>query len=55
LDILEKEKENFDSKHFKSPATIADREAERYIKEYIGKHFPDHGFLGEEEGSDKKN
>jgi histidinol-phosphatase len=36
-----------------SPVTIADKEAERTIKKIISKQFPDHGFLGEEEGVDK--
>jgi histidinol phosphatase-like enzyme (inositol monophosphatase family) len=33
-----------------SPLTQADRESERAIRETIGKAFPDHGILGEEEG-----
>ena len=48
--IEEKELTDFDSKHFKSPATIADKLGEMHIKDTIKKHFPDHGFLGEEEG-----
>jgi histidinol-phosphatase len=45
------EKENLDktSKHYKSPATIADQEAESMIKKTIKKKFPHHWFLGEEE------
>jgi histidinol-phosphatase len=33
-----------------SPVTIADKEAERIIKEYLLGRFPEHGFLGEETG-----
>jgi histidinol-phosphatase len=33
-----------------SPVTIADRGAEQLIRELIGKHFPNDGFLGEEFG-----
>jgi histidinol phosphatase-like enzyme (inositol monophosphatase family) len=33
-----------------SPLTQADRESERAIRETIGRAFPDHGILGEEEG-----
>lgn len=33
-----------------TPVTIADREAERLIKETIAAVFPDHGFYGEETG-----
>jgi histidinol-phosphatase len=33
-----------------SPVTIADRRAERHIREVVAKHFPDDGLLGEEEG-----
>jgi histidinol phosphatase-like enzyme (inositol monophosphatase family) len=32
-----------------SYVTVADREAERYLRQEIGKHFPDDGVLGEEE------
>jgi histidinol phosphatase-like enzyme (inositol monophosphatase family) len=31
-----------------SPVTIADREAERLIRDRVGSRFPDHGVLGEE-------
>jgi histidinol phosphatase-like enzyme (inositol monophosphatase family) len=37
-------------KHDGSPLTQADRESERAIRETIGRAFPDHGILGEEEG-----
>ncbi len=33
-----------------SPVTIADREAERVLRERIAASFPDHAILGEEEG-----
>ena len=33
-----------------SPVTIADREAERILREIIGKYYPTHSILGEEEG-----
>jgi len=33
-----------------SPVTLADQESEQVIIETIKKHFPDHGFLGEETG-----
>ena len=33
-----------------SPVTVADREAERAAREWIGRRFPEHGILGEEEG-----
>jgi len=33
-----------------SPVTIADRNAEKTLREHILKHFPDDGFLGEEFG-----
>ena len=47
--MIHEKKADASSKHFKNPATIADEEAEHVIKEYIKKHFPDHGFVGEEE------
>ena len=33
-----------------SPVTIADREAERILRDYISARYPDHAILGEEEG-----
>ncbi|MDX6748829.1 histidinol-phosphatase [Geminicoccaceae bacterium 1502E] len=42
-----------DSKSDDSPVTIADREAEAAMRELIARHFPDHGVLGEEHGSDR--
>lgn len=35
-----------------TPVTVADQQAERIIKETILRTFPDHGFLGEEEGAE---
>ncbi|NJN15303.1 MAG: inositol monophosphatase family protein [Oscillochloris sp.] len=40
-----------DRKADDSPVTIADREAEAYLREAIGGRFPDHAILGEEAGS----
>src|SRR5260221_632976 len=43
---------NFDIKESDhSPVTLIDKQAEKIIKETIIQAFPDHGFLGEEEGS----
>jgi histidinol-phosphatase len=39
-----------DTKKDATPVTIADREAERILREQIGAAFPDHAILGEEEG-----
>lgn len=39
----------------KTPVTKADKEAEEIIVSTIRKAFPDHGFLGEEFGSDNEN
>lgn len=36
-----------------SPVTIADREAEAYLRERISSRFPDHGILGEEFGEER--
>jgi histidinol-phosphatase len=33
-----------------SPVTIADREAEQAAREWIGRRYPSHGILGEEQG-----
>jgi len=33
------------------PVTAADRDAERAMRELIGRHYPDHGILGEEDGA----
>lgn len=39
-----------DLKADETPVTIADREAERVLREHIARYFPDHSILGEEEG-----
>lgn len=36
----------------KSPVTVADRNAEEYIRVAVKRHFPDDGFLGEEFGAE---
>lgn len=36
-----------------SPVTIADREAERTIRATIAARFPEHGFIGEEQGVER--
>lgn len=52
ITLGEKETVDRTNKHFNNPATIADEQAESYIKNHIKKHFPDHNFLGEEEGKE---
>jgi len=37
-------------KHDHSPVTLADREAESFLRQTLGKSFPGDGFLGEEHG-----
>ncbi len=37
-----------DLKADESPVTVADRLAEEILRETLGRHFPDHGMLGEE-------
>lgn len=36
-----------------TPVTVADREAERVLREMIVRHWPDHGIIGEEFGEDR--
>jgi len=38
-----------------TPVTVADRAAERIIRETIGQAFPDHGIFGEEYGAENKD
>jgi histidinol-phosphatase len=38
-----------------TPVTVADREAERIIREIISSHYPEHGIFGEEYGSEDNN
>ncbi len=52
ITLGEKETVDRNNKHFNNPATVADEEAEAYIKSYIKEYFPDHNFLGEEEGKE---
>lgn len=40
-----------DLKADESPVTVADRQTEAFIRREIERKFPDHGILGEEEGS----
>jgi inositol-phosphate phosphatase / L-galactose 1-phosphate phosphatase / histidinol-phosphatase len=42
-----------DDKADTSPVTIADREAEAAMRALIAEHYPAHGILGEEHGSDR--
>jgi len=42
-----------DTKSDLTPVTIADRDAERAMREVIAREVPDHGVVGEEEGRDK--
>ena len=44
-----------DIKRDTSPVTIADRKAEELMRKLIGKHFPDHGIIGEEFGNSSEN
>lgn len=39
-----------DKKSDNTPVTEADREAERFIRRSLAKHYPDHGIIGEEFG-----
>lgn len=43
---------DIDIKSDESPVTIADRETEQCIRGLIEKHYPEHGFFGEESGAD---
>ena len=40
-----------DDKADESPVTVADREAERVMREQVAAAFPDHGIIGEEHGA----
>lgn len=50
MSFYENSETDFETKHDNSPVTLADKGAEAAIKEHIRKAFPDHGFIGEEEG-----
>ena len=41
-----------DFKSDETPVTVADRDAEALLRELIRKHYPSHGILGEEYGSE---
>ncbi|MDF1522187.1 MAG: histidinol phosphate phosphatase [Trueperaceae bacterium] len=36
-----------------TPVTVADRDAEQVLRAHLGRAFPDHGVVGEEEGADR--
>lgn len=42
-----------DTKPDQSPVTLADRQAEQVMRDYLATKFPDHGILGEEAGLDR--
>ncbi len=44
-----------DLKEDRSPVTIADRKAEEILRKKISQHFPEHGIIGEEFGSDNSD
>ncbi|MDA0781082.1 MAG: histidinol-phosphatase [Rickettsiales bacterium] len=46
---------NIETKDDESPVTIADREAETSIREFINKEYPEHGIIGEEFGEENIN
>lgn len=50
-------KKNFrlEFKSDQSPVTNADRESEKIIREKIKDHFPEHGIIGEEYGTENEN
>ncbi len=44
---------SIDAKSDASPVTIADRDAETAMREFIRQDFPDHGIIGEEHGREQ--
>lgn len=44
---------SIDRKADQSPVTIADREAEEYLRKFFGRECPEHGILGEEYGEER--
>ncbi|WP_421708254.1 histidinol-phosphatase [Algihabitans sp.] len=44
-----------DSKADESPVTVADRETEARLRDLIVRRFPDHGIVGEEHGSERRD
>ena len=56
LGVLTKQDDTrFSQDHQKSPVTLADTQAEHVIKSYLRQQFPEHGFIGEEEGVEKSS
>lgn len=51
MSFYKQEDTSFQTKKDNSPVTLADKGAEAAIKAVISRAFPDHGFIGEEEGS----
>jgi len=51
--VIKGDDSRFAADHQKSPVTLADQAVERTIKEIIKNHFPDHGFIGEEQGEEQ--
>ncbi len=51
MDVVNKDEVNGESNGF-DPVTIADKAAEKIIREKIKNRFPDHGILGEEYGGE---
>jgi len=43
---------DIDHKEDESPVTIADRETETFIRDALGRHYPEHAIFGEEFGRD---
>ncbi len=46
---------SIDLKEDRSPVTIADRKAEEILRKKISQHFPEHGIIGEEFGSNNSD
>jgi histidinol phosphatase-like enzyme (inositol monophosphatase family) len=44
-----------DDKSDKTPVTVADREAERAMRELLARHVPGHGVFGEEYGAERSD
>ncbi len=55
IKVKQKENENKMSKHYMSPATIADIEAEQTIRQTIKWTYPEHSFSGEEKRDEGKS
>lgn len=46
---------DIENKSDSSPVTIADKAAEALLREYIDRRYPDHGIIGEEQGTKNTN